>query len=109
MVPAAAPRLVPVLPAAAVPGVRPQPQPGQGQDQVKLVGVVGPNVDLGVDGPDVDGVQELAHVHRQAAGGGGWLGFTGAGVLIYQSFKSWADSPIVTTIENLPIEKFTFP
>ena len=36
-------------------------------------------------------------------------GFTGAGVLIYQSFKSWADSPIVTTIENLPIEKFTFP
>ena len=45
--------------------------PVQGQDQVKLVGVVGPNVDLGVDGPDVDGVQELAHVHRQAAGGGG--------------------------------------
>ena len=29
-------------------------------------------------------------------------GFTGAGVMIYQSFQSWADSPVKTTIETLP-------
>ena len=31
-------------------------------------------------------------------------GFTGAVVLILQSFASWADSPITTTIETLPIQ-----
>ena len=31
------------------------------------------------------------------------VGFTGAGILIYQSFQSWADSPVKTTIETLPI------
>ena len=36
-------------------------------------------------------------------------GFTGAGVLIYTSFQSWADSPVKTTIETLPITEITFP
>ena len=36
-------------------------------------------------------------------------GFTGAGVMIYNSFKSWADSPVKTTIETLPITEITFP
>ena len=36
-------------------------------------------------------------------------GFTGASVLIYTSFQSWADSPVKTTIETLPITKITFP
>ena len=36
-------------------------------------------------------------------------GFTGAGVIIYQSFQSWADSPVKTTIETLPITEITFP
>ena len=31
-------------------------------------------------------------------------GFTGAGVLIYQSFQAWADNPVTTTIETLPME-----
>ena len=36
-------------------------------------------------------------------------GFTGAGVLIYSSFQSWAESPVKTTIETLPITEITFP
>ena len=36
-------------------------------------------------------------------------GFIGAGVLIYQSFEGWADSPITTTVETVAIEKMTFP
>ena len=36
-------------------------------------------------------------------------GFTGAGLLIYESFQSWAESPITTTIETLPIKDITFP
>ena len=36
-------------------------------------------------------------------------GFTGAAVLILQSFASWADSPITTTIETLPISELEFP
>ena len=36
-------------------------------------------------------------------------GFTGAGVLIHQSFSSWASSPISTTIETLPISDLDFP
>ena len=36
-------------------------------------------------------------------------GFTGAAVLINQSFSSWADSPITTTIETLPISELEFP
>ena len=36
-------------------------------------------------------------------------GFTGAGVLIYQSFSSWAVSPVSTTIETLPITELDFP
>ena len=35
--------------------------------------------------------------------------FTGAGVMIYQSFESWSDSPVKTTIETRPIEDITFP
>ena len=30
-------------------------------------------------------------------------GFTGAGVLIYKSFDSWAENPVTTTTETLPI------
>ena len=37
------------------------------------------------------------------------LGFSGAAVLIYQSFQSWEESPITTTIETLPIKEITFP
>ena len=36
-------------------------------------------------------------------------GFTVAGFLIYQSFQAWAESPIKTTIDTLPIEDITFP
>ena len=36
-------------------------------------------------------------------------GFSGAGVIIYQSFQSWADSPVTTTIETQPISEITFP
>ena len=43
-----------------------------------------------------------------------WLGvvltgFTGASVLIQQSFSSWASSPISTTIETRPITEIDFP
>ena len=36
-------------------------------------------------------------------------GFSGAFVLIYQSFKGWEDSPYTTTIKTLPITDITFP
>ena len=36
-------------------------------------------------------------------------GFTGVGVLIYSSFKSWEESPVKTTIETHPITEITFP
>ena len=36
-------------------------------------------------------------------------GFTGAAVMIYQSFSSWSDSPITTTTETLPISELEFP
>ena len=36
-------------------------------------------------------------------------GFTGAGVMIYQSFDAWEDSPVKTTIETQPITEITFP
>ena len=36
-------------------------------------------------------------------------GFTGAGVLIYQSFQSWDESPVKTTIETLPITEIKLP
>ena len=36
-------------------------------------------------------------------------GFSGAGVLIFTAFQSWADSPVKTTIETHPISEITFP
>ena len=36
-------------------------------------------------------------------------GFTGAGIIIYQSFDNWAESPVTTTIETLPITEITLP
>ena len=36
-------------------------------------------------------------------------GFATAGLLIYESFKSWAESPIATNIETLPITELKFP
>ena len=36
-------------------------------------------------------------------------GFTGAGIIIYQSFDNWADSPVTTTLETQPISEITFP
>ena len=36
-------------------------------------------------------------------------GFTGAGILIYTSFQSWADSPMKTTIETHSITEIIFP
>ena len=38
-----------------------------------------------------------------------FAGFSGAGLLIYQSFQSWAENPVVTSIETLPIEEVRFP
>ena len=37
------------------------------------------------------------------------LGFTGAGILIFQSFEDWNNNPIITTTETLPISDVTFP
>ena len=34
-------------------------------------------------------------------------GFTGAGVMIYNSFQSWAESPVKTTIETHPVTEIT--
>ena len=36
-------------------------------------------------------------------------GFTGAGFMIYQSFQSWNESPVKTTIENRPIMEAPYP
>ena len=36
-------------------------------------------------------------------------GFIGAGLIIYQSFQSWNESPVKTTIETQPIREITFP
>ena len=36
-------------------------------------------------------------------------GFTGAGILIHTAFQSWADSPVKTTEETLPITDIIFP
>ena len=36
-------------------------------------------------------------------------GFTGAIFLIYESFKSWANDPVKTYVETLPISKIKFP
>lgn len=36
-------------------------------------------------------------------------GFIGAGILIQQSFQSWQDSPVTTTIETRPISEVTLP
>ena len=37
------------------------------------------------------------------------IGFTGAGVLIHRSFKSWENTPVSTTIETHSITDITFP
>ena len=37
------------------------------------------------------------------------LGFTGAGVMIFQSFQDWGNNPISTTIETRPIAEIKFP
>ena len=36
-------------------------------------------------------------------------GFVGSGIIIYESFETWAESPVKTTIETLPIEQIKFP
>ena len=36
-------------------------------------------------------------------------GFFGASLLIKESFDSWAESPVKTTIETLPISEIRFP
>ena len=36
-------------------------------------------------------------------------GFSAAFILIHTSFQSWAESPIKTTVETLPISELTFP
>ncbi len=36
-------------------------------------------------------------------------GFVGASLLIKESFNSWSESPVKTTIETLPISEITFP
>ena len=37
------------------------------------------------------------------------LGFAVSGLLIQMSFMSWAESPVRTTIETVPIKELTFP
>ena len=37
------------------------------------------------------------------------IGFTTAGVIIYQSFETWAETPISTTTETRSIREITFP
>ena len=36
-------------------------------------------------------------------------GFIGAGIIIYESFNDWGESPVKTTIETFPISDITFP
>ena len=36
-------------------------------------------------------------------------GFSGAAVMIYESFQSWNESPVKTKIETHPITNITFP
>ena len=36
-------------------------------------------------------------------------GFTCAGILISESFKNWADNPVSTTLDTLPISKLKYP
>ena len=36
-------------------------------------------------------------------------GFLGAAIIIYQSFQSWEESPVKTTLETLPMRNITFP
>ena len=36
-------------------------------------------------------------------------GFIGAGIIIYQSFQSWEESPIKTTLKTRPIREMKFP
>ena len=36
-------------------------------------------------------------------------GFSGAAILIYESFQGWEESPVKTTIETVPINQITFP
>ena len=36
-------------------------------------------------------------------------GFVGASLLIKESFDSWSESPVKTTIETLPISEITLP
>ena len=38
-----------------------------------------------------------------------FTGFTGAAILVHQSFQSWEESPVSTTIETRPIPEITFP
>ena len=37
------------------------------------------------------------------------VGFSGAGCLIYVSFRNWVQSPVTTTVETLPISQIKFP
>ena len=60
-------------------------------------------------------IHGLAHIaHTQKFARVIWIiivvsGFTSAGILIHQSFKSWSESPIITNIETLPISEITLP
>ena len=36
-------------------------------------------------------------------------GFTGAFIIIYYNFQNWAETPVTTTMETLPIANITFP
>ena len=37
------------------------------------------------------------------------VGFVGASLIIKESFVSWSESPVKTTIETLPISDINFP
>ena len=36
-------------------------------------------------------------------------GFTGAGIIIYQSFHAWHEDPVKTTEDTIPINEIPFP
>ena len=38
-----------------------------------------------------------------------FTGFSFAGILIHQSFQSWEESPIKTTVQTLPVTEISFP
>ena len=70
------------------------------------------NVNIFLESSSINGLAHIATGRRYVRLF--WIlvviaGFIGAGVLIYQSFQSWSESPVKTTIETHPISEIPFP